>query len=328
MGRRRKPGSEWMPERVYLGKSAYEMRPAGGGCIKLCPLKASQRTVLRRYEEEMRKLEVRAGSVAILFGEYLESKQFNGLANSTKKKQRMYAETLEKSFGKMSAASIKPSHIRKYMDMRGQATEVTANREFSFLAKAFAWGYERGRVPANPCRGVRKFSEKPRDRYITDAEYSAVYAAADQVVRAAMEISYCCAARISDVLSITNDQLDDVGIMIKQGKTGKKQIKAWSPRLRDAVNAARSAQKTRSLTRVVANEKGQRITQDAFSHRWKKAKTKAAEQHPDMKFDFTFHDIKGRSISDYEGDKQRFSGHKSAQMVQTYDRKTEVVDTH
>ena len=38
-----------------------------------------------------------------------------------------------------------------------------------------------------------------------------------------------------------------------------------------------------------------------------------------------FHDIKAKSLSGYDGDKQRFSGHKTAAQVATYDRKVAIV---
>tara|TARA_B100000745_G_scaffold292648_1_gene233739 strand:- start:1091 stop:1372 length:282 start_codon:yes stop_codon:yes gene_type:complete len=44
-----------------------------------------------------------------------------------------------------------------------------------------------------------------------------------------------------------------------------------------------------------------------------------------LPLDFTFHDIKAKSISDYEGDKQRFSGHKTRAQMESYNRKGDVV---
>ncbi|MBS0852324.1 integrase [Enterobacter sp. JGM127] len=44
----------------------------------------------------------------------------------------------------------------------------------------------------------------------------------------------------------------------------------------------------------------------------------------------TFHDIKGKAISDYEGrskEKQLFSGHKTEHQVVTYDRKVKISPT-
>lgn len=50
MGRKRLPKSEGLPERVYLGKSAYEWRPKGGKTIRLCHKSASIFTVFYCYE--------------------------------------------------------------------------------------------------------------------------------------------------------------------------------------------------------------------------------------------------------------------------------------
>jgi hypothetical protein len=44
----------------------------------------------------------------------------------------------------------------------------------------------------------------------------------------------------------------------------------------------------------------------------------------------TFHDIKAKAVSDYEGstrDKQLFSGHKTENQVNTYDRKVKISPT-
>ena len=130
------------------------------------------------------------------------------------------------------------------------------------------------------------------------------------------------------MLNLQAHQLTEEGVLIKQPKTGKEQIKAWPPRLRNAIDLARSIQKIRSVNRIVANERGTKLSYDALRHRWNKAKKAAQAKHPNLKLDFTFHDNKGKLISDYEGDEQKFSGHKSHQMVATYDRKIDVVDTH
>ena len=55
-----------------------------------------------------------------------------------------------------------------------------------------------------------------------------------------------------------------------------------------------------------------------------------ALQYPDIERTFTFHDIKAKGISDFEGnihDKQQFSGHKTVGQVNVYDRRTEIVPT-
>ena len=107
------------------------------------------------------------------------------------------------------------------MDARKKTALVQANREHSFMSAVFSWAYENGRVNINPCVGVRKFKQEPRDRYIEDWEYEAVMAEARKnvpLMEAAMELSYCCAARQGDVWGLRRDQLHETGIFIRQGK--------------------------------------------------------------------------------------------------------------
>ncbi len=40
---------------------------------------------------------------------------------------------------------------------------------------------------------------------------------------------------------------------------------------------------------------------------------------------FTFHDLKAKGVSDFEGNKQDASGHKTLAQVATYDRKKKEV---
>jgi len=229
MGRKRKQGTEWLPERVYIGKSAYEFRPKNCPTVRLAALDATQRTVIKRWEEESKKLEQLSDSFAGLVDEFFNSPAFKDLAISSQKKYLQNAKKVNLVFGKVSAQNIKPQHIRIYMDKRGAKHQVTANREKSFMSKVFSWGYERGKVTMNPCKGVKQFTETSRDRYINDAEYRAVQAAADPITAAVMEISYCCAARVSDVLSITREQIREEGLYIKQGKPEKRKSKPGLP---------------------------------------------------------------------------------------------------
>lgn len=328
MGRKRKDGMDWLPQRVYAGKSAYEFRPKTGGCIRLAPLTASKTAVIRRYDEENTKLQLVAGSFDHLTQEFFVSPAFFKLAKRTQQDYTGNAKFVLPVFGKMAAISIKPEHIRQYMDRRGVTSEVRANREHSFMSKVFSWGYERGRVSINPCLKVKKFTEASRTRYITDNEYFAVLSCASPTLMAAMEISYCCAARQGDILDMTIEQLLDEGILIKQGKTGKAQIKEWTDRLRSAVKLAMTCNSVTSHKYVISNERGQKISGNVIRHQYREAKAAAQKQHPDLDFNFTFHDIKAKSISDWAGDKQKFSGHKTAAQVAVYDRKIPVVGAH
>ena len=86
MGRNRQSALDsWMPPRVYRGKSAYELRIKDGRCIGLADLKASKPQVIYRYDEEVKKLEVRSGSFEQLVTGYLSSPEYRKLALKTRK---------------------------------------------------------------------------------------------------------------------------------------------------------------------------------------------------------------------------------------------------
>lgn len=121
-----------------------------------------------------------------------------------------------------------------------------------------------------------------------------------------------------------NDVMD-AGIFIEQNKTGTKQIKEWSPRLRSAIQLARNTFGDNGKY-VITNSNGEKVTGRTINKWWDKAK-KAAEQKAGHPFGCNFHDIKAKSISDYEGstrDKQIFSGHKTESQVIIYDRKIKI----
>lgn len=59
-----------------------------------------------------------------------------------------------------------------------------------------------------------------------------------------------------------------------------------------------------------------------------KSQRRGADQIPTLNFDFTFHDLKAKGISDLQGniyEKQAISGHKNVEQTARYDRKIAVV---
>ncbi|QKN82223.1 tyrosine-type recombinase/integrase [Scandinavium goeteborgense] len=328
-GKRKNPTDNILPPRVYRGKSKFEFHPATGGSISLCALDSPISLVWARYESELLDTADRK-SVAGLIADFFASADFSRLSSETQGDYKKYSRKLIPVFGKMHPDLIKPEHIRKYLDVRGTAAPVQANREKSFLSRVYTWGYERGMVKGNPTSGVRRFSEDARERYITDEEYAALYSVSPLLVQVAMEIAYLCCARQADVLGLQKSQLLDDGIFIRQGKTGKKQIKAWSDRLSTAIAMAGGLPTKPGMSSlyVLRQRNGSRYQRAAFNNHWNAAREVAAEKFTHISFDFTFHDLKAKGISDLEGtlqEKQTISGHKLISQTARYDRKTKVV---
>lgn len=326
---RKNPEDNWMPPRVRKGKSAYEFRSPDGRTIRLCSADLTKAQVWTQYERFINDIKV-GHNFSALCQEFFNSGDFHELAMETRKDYTKYFSKIDVVFGKMKPDNIKPEHIRKYMDKRGVKSRVQANREKAFLSRVFRWAYERGKVKMNPCQGVKQFKEQARTRYITDLEYKSLYEVAPPAVKVAMEIAYLCCARQGDILDLKKSQLTDQGILIQQSKTAVIQIKAWTDRLRAAVEMADTMSMHDGIISiyVIHQPSGSRYTRDAFNAQWMKAKKIAAEKYPELDFQFTFHDLKAKGISDLKGslnEKQEISGHKNASQTARYNRKIAVV---
>jgi integrase len=332
MGRLRNKKDRWMPPRVYRGKTKYELHPAKGGSISLCPLDATESEVWQAYRDSQKKAILSCQDLA---DKYFASTNFQKKKPKTRKNYLLSWNSLAKVFDTVDATKMRPLHVRKYMDARGVQGEVAANRDMALLQNIFAYGYERGLVKLNPCIGVKKFSETPRDYYIEDSEYEQFLALSTPIVQVFMELSYLEAARGQDVRVIMLSDIKDDGIFIQQEKTGKKQIKLWTPRLLDAVEHAKAIRKQISDKRkgkvvslyLVVNERGQPYTESGLKSVWRNNKKRIKDEHG-IDIEWTFHDIKAKGISDYEGNKQDFANHADPRMTDRYNRKTRRVLAH
>ncbi|MES2626049.1 MAG: integrase, partial [Pseudomonadota bacterium] len=317
MGRGRKPADKWMPPRVYRGKCKYELHPAKGGAIALCSLESTPADVWAAYQASLQKSILTVGNLA---DQYFKSTQYKRRRPKTQEGYADSWKTIKKVFEDVDATKVKQKHIRQYMDKRGLTGEVSANRDLSLIYNIFAHGFERSLVRQNPCVGVRKFPESPRDYYIEDNEYELFLSRSTPIIQVFMELSYVEAARGQDVRAIMLSDIKDKGVYIQQEKTGKKQLKLWTPRLQDAVDAALEIRKRILLSMskrgavasmyVLINKWGQPYTADGLKTIWAQNKARIKKEY-DMSIQWTFHDIKAKGISDYEGNKQEFSGHKS-----------------
>lgn len=326
---RKNPEDNWMPPRVRRGKSAYEFRSPEGRTIRLCNADLTKAQVWGEYEKFINDIKA-GGNFLALCNEFFNSGDFHELATETRKDYLKYSAKVNVVFGKMKPDNIKPEHVRKYMDRRGVKSRVQANREKAFMSRVFRWAYERGKVKMNPCQGVKQFKEQARTYYVTDAQYNALFDVATTAVQVGMEIAYLCCARQGDVLDMKKSQSLDAGVLIQQGKTSVTQIKAWSPRLEVAFALAEKLplQPGMSSIYVIHQPSGSRYTRDAFNAQWMKAKKAAASKYPELDFNFTFHDLKAKGISDLEGtlqEKQQISGHKNASQTARYNRKIPIV---
>jgi integrase len=338
---RKNPADRWLPERVYRGRRNYEWRPASGGCVQLCALSCSKAAVWQAFEDA----QVSGGpsrTLTTLVELYFVSRYFQDLRASTQRGYRESWRAIEPVLGHVKTSELRSGDIRSYMDLRGRRAPVSANREYAFLSIVCRYGVEKNWLPFNPCSNVRKFRERGRqDIYISDEEYLSYLRDSDLTVQIFMEFAYLLAARTQDIRAIKLSDISEDGILIVQQKTGKRQLKRWNPRLRNVVEAAlrRRDQITIAVgdysDHLLLTRDGSAYSSQGWSSLWKRNRTRVIEKRKSrgesvasLQINWTFHDIKAKSISDYEGDRQLFSGHKSHAMMQRYNRTVDVVDSN
>lgn len=175
---------------------------------------------------------------------------------------------------------IKPKHIRQYLDQRGEKAKTRANREKALFShifnKARAWGMTDAE---NPCRGVEGFAEAGRDIYVEDWAFEALWAAASQPVRDAMDLAYLTGQRPADIMKMRETDVREGALWVKQGKRGRKlriAVEGALKALLDRIEARKRNHKVRSLALAV-DEHGRALSYAALDNRWEHIRERAAK---------------------------------------------------
>lgn len=219
-------------------------------------------------------------------------------------------------FGHMPIELIAPMHIREYMDIRGQAAKVRANREKALFShifnKAREWGYTSS---PNPCQGVKGFKETGRDRYVTDEEFALVKAHAHFTVADAMDLALLTGQRPADVLKIKRTDIRDGALWIVQNKTGARLGIELTGELADVVNRINTRPNLAISAYLIQDGKGQPLSVGALRSRFDKARESA-------KVSFQFRDLRAKAATD-TGDlahSQKLLAHRNREMTEHYIR--------
>jgi len=274
---------------------------------------------------KLKSTDVRQGLMSEFFERY-EKEIIPTKAPRTQIDNLSEIKNLKQAFGKMRPEHIKPKHVYAYMDARGAKAKTRANREKSLLSSIFSYLIRWGVVEDNPCKNVKGFQEKARNRYVEDWEYEAVLSLASPVLRAAMEIAATTGMRQGDILKLKYNDLTENGVPVTQNKTGKKQIFEWTPALKEAIQSAKQHPRhADSLIYIIANERGQQYTSGGFKCNWQRLMNKALETGV-INERFTFHDLRAKAGSDAEDNAQKLLGHASATTTKrVYERKPSMV---
>jgi integrase len=220
-------------------------------------------------------------------------------------------------FGIMPIDSIKPHHIKRYLDERGKTAKVRANREKALFSHVFNFARSCGYTDApNPCAGVKGHREEGRDRYIEDSEYLSVWKNSDCSVQDAMDLAYLTGQRPADLLKFNSSDIRDGQLCTVQNKTSKSLRIAITGELETLIERIMNREnRAKGCSALLQDGNGQRLSTCALRSRFDKARKAAG-------ISFQFRDIRAKTATDI-GDlagAQKLLGHKSRTMTEHYTR--------
>lgn len=238
---------------------------------------------------------------------------------------------LETVFGDSPIETIKPADVRKYLDERMSTKKlkpgekpklatVRANREISLLSHVINFARDKGLTDmANPCAGVKRNDEEGRDRYLDDAEFTAIYGKGDDELRDAMDLLLLTGQRPGDVVRMRRTDVRQGDLWVKQGKTGTKVRIKVEGELAASIERMNGRKRDATGVYLVQDKQGQPLTYWMLEGRFAAARTAAGVDMPSV-LTAQLRDIRGKAATDVEdlAHAQALLGHKSRAMTEKY----------
>ncbi|MCL6557215.1 MAG: tyrosine-type recombinase/integrase [Firmicutes bacterium] len=313
MGRTRKTRKD-LPERVYQRRGAYYFVDRAGkwhGLGKEFPAAMV----------EYAKLNAMPSPVTTL-GHAIDRYTREILPTKGRATQQGYLRALgflRAVFGEMRPDEVTPPHIYAYMDKR---PAVSANREIKgTFSDVFQHCIRWGMTERNPCRLVTRNTENPRTRYVSDADYTAIYNIMPEPIQCAMDIAVTTGLRQADIIKLRLGDWTEAGLLVKTGKTGRVLLFDRTPDLAATIARCRSLPTKISTLALIYNREGQHYTSDGFRTMWQRRMVQAMKDGL-ITERFTFHDLRAKAGSESTDDK--LLGHKNAATLERHYKRAPV----
>lgn len=208
---------------------------------------------------------------------------------------------------------------------------VSGNRELALLSTVFGDARRWGLTVFNPCSGVRRHEEIPRDREVPQWEVEVLLAVAGE--REALMVLWERATgwREGDVRTLSRTQATPEGVRLRQAKRGRRQLWEWTTTLRAVWEASRELPSAKKTLIVFPTRKGTPLSVEGFQSAWGRLLDRAraaiaaadyvnviddtlwlADARLAELEDLHFHDLRAAAIERAEQrgeDAQRFAGH-------------------
>lgn len=271
-----------LPQHVYIRRGKYQLRYRDGHS----KLFDSLEDVLIEWGAEYGR--TTGEKVNDIITDY-KIKVLPTKAPRTQKDYKDALDRLQLVFGNMRLRDLRPVHVYKYQDARAaQGAKVHVNREVAVLSVICAHGVRLGHTDYNICKQVRRRPEKPRERYVNNAELFIVYNLATEWMQKAISLTVITGIRLGDIFRIGPDNCTADGFQYQQGKTGRKLLIEWDDAGILKGCAARPP-----------------VSYHGFTTAWQRLMGKALQMGLEDRF--TFHDLRAKAGSD--ADDWRLLGH-------------------
>lgn len=206
-------------------------------------------------------------------------------------------------WGQVRILDVDPPSLAAWQTARGKDSRRRCNLERTVLSECFKLAILLGSAKANPVDHLKPFQEKPRTRYVTDGEFSAVFTVAPAIVRAAMVMAAITGLRQGDILRLRRADFGPDGLVVQTRKTSQPLSFAWTEGLKQAVLLAVGARDFIPLV-LLATDEGKPYTSTGFRTAWYRAMVAAQDASrpapdasPRLKR-FTFNDLRAKAGSE------------------------------
>lgn len=291
--------------------------------------------------------------------------QYKQVSIETRKKYdyglSMAAEFPAKNGKPLGVADIRKftaKTIQKLIDSIAVQRGPTAARHcLRALTRAFRWGNGRGICSTEAVTAIELPKER-KQRVLPDLDaYNKVIMFAQErgklkttqkgsvpeYLWCVIEIAYLCRLRGIEVITLTDANETERGVITNRRKGSRDNVVLWTPRLRAAWDAAKLIRNQRRLKwrlptstmpercYLFVNNDNAHIRRDTLGQAMDRLMKEAIDANVIEKEQrFTLHPVKRRGVTDTKGnraDKQTASGHKDQKMLDIYDMELPEVPT-
>jgi len=288
----------------HRGKEVYYYLDSGGRPRKEIPLGKDYTAAVMKWAELTMSAAPSNAQITFRYvAERYTREVIPSKAAATRKDNLRELAQLYKFFDDPPAPldSIEPINIRQYLDWR-KAAKVRANREKALFSHIWNFAREVGLTnKPNPCAGIRGYKETGRDAYIDDDVYKAVWDAAEEPLRDALDLAYLTGQRPADVLKLSQADIKDGALWIEQNKTGKRLRIAIEGELAAVIDRIK-ARKVMGI-KLINTRQGYPMSAITLRSAFDRARDAAAKAKPEMESAiraFQFRDLRAKAGTDKE----------------------------